>query len=471
MPKAQTIYFCGACGHESPKWSGRCPSCDAWNSLSEAPRRSRSDATRARRLTSGGFSNSGAVATPLSDVDASVAHRISTGASDLDEMLGGGIVAGSVTLLAGTPGVGKSTLALRLLDALSADMPVLYCSAEESAAQTKARAARLGASASILLVSCTDVASLIAAAQNVRPSFLVVDSVQAIRLDDIDGAPGSPAQVRECALALTRYAKESHCALLLVGHVTKDGAIAGPKVLEHLVDTVLYFEGERLGTHRLLRATKNRFGATDAVCLFSMADGGLREVCDPSQVFLGERPVGAPGSVVTATVQGVRPLLVEIQALVSSAGYGTPRRLVTGLDYNRTSMLVAVLERRAGMRLGDQDVYASVVGGLRITEPAADLGVALAIASAFRNRPIGDDVVCFGEVGLAGEVRSVSGTERRLAEAAKLGFRRAIVPVGRRDDRGESSGRSSRSTGRAQLGDLETIGVSTLSEAIAAGLD
>jgi len=393
----------------------------------------------------------------LSDVDAADARRIRTGISDFDDVLGGGLVAGSVTLLAGTPGVGKSTLALRLLDGLSSDVTVLYCSAEESAAQTKTRAARLGASSSILLIASTDVTQVIAAASAARPALLVVDSIQAVALGDVEGGPGSATQVRECALALTRYAKESGCAVVLVGHVTKDGAIAGPKVLEHLVDTVLYFEGERLGAHRLLRATKNRFGATDEVCIFSMAEGGLTEVRNPSQVFLVERPSAAPGSVVVATMQGARPLLVEVQALVSSAGYGTPRRLVSGLDYNRACMIVAVVERRAGMRLSDQDVYASVVGGIRIAEPAADLGIALAIASAFRNRPVGDDVVCFGEIGLAGELRSVTGAQRRLSEASKLGFRRAIVPAAVRP--------------ADSLGTMECVPVATLSQAIAAALD
>lgn len=455
MPKTQVIYFCGACGYESPKWLGRCPGCEAWNSFAEAPRVPKNESGRRAR-----FAGAQIAATPvrLSDVDDTDARRIRTAIADLDELLGGGLVAGSVTLLAGTPGVGKSTLAMRLLDKVSSHESVLYCSAEESAAQTKTRAARLRASSAILLISSTDVAQVIAGARAARPALLVVDSIQTVATADAEGGPGSATQVRECALALMRFAKDSGCAVLLVGHVTKDGAIAGPKVLEHLVDTVLYFEGERLGTHRVLRATKNRFGATDEVCIFSMGENGLSEVSDPSQIFLSERPAGAPGSVVVATMQGARPLLVEVQALVSSAGYGTPRRLVSGLDYNRACMIVAVVERRAGMRLGDQDVYCSVVGGIRVAEPAADLGVALAIASAFRNRPVGDDVVCFGEIGLAGEIRAVGGAERRLTEAAKLGFRRAIVPAA-------ACGVA------AAAGALECLPAATLGQAIRAALD
>jgi DNA repair protein RadA/Sms len=313
------------------------------------------------------------------------------------------------------------------------------------------------ASGEIMLIAEPDIDAVIASARTVRPALLVVDSIQAVSLSTVDGAPGSVAQVRECAQSLTRFAKDSGCAVVLVGHVTKDGAIAGPKLLEHVVDTVLSFEGERLGAHRLLRATKNRFGATDGVCVFAMADGGLREVANPSSVFLGERPSAAPGSTVVATLQGARPLLVEVQALVSSAGYGTPRRLVSGLDYNRACMIVAVLERRLGMQLGSQDVYTSVVGGIKVVEPAADLGVALAIASGLRNRPVPDDLVCFGEIGLAGELRAVTGAERRLAESAKLGFRVAIMPNGSRE--------------RTSFRDLECKTARTLAEAIALALD
>jgi DNA repair protein RadA/Sms len=452
MAKRQTLFYCSGCGFESPKWLGRCPTCDAWNSFEEAPRATKSMSGADRR-----GSDSRMDAVKLADVDGAAAHRIPTGIGDLDEVLGGGIVPGAVILLAGSPGVGKSTLALSLLHALAGEYRVLYCCAEESVAQTKLRAARVDASGEIMLIAEPDIDAVIASARTVRPALLVVDSIQAVSLSTVDGAPGSVAQVRECAQSLTRFAKDSGCAVVLVGHVTKDGAIAGPKLLEHVVDTVLSFEGERLGAHRLLRATKNRFGATDGVCVFAMADGGLREVANPSSVFLGERPSAAPGSTVVATLQGARPLLVEVQALVSSAGYGTPRRLVSGLDYNRACMIVAVLERRLGMQLGSQDVYTSVVGGIKVVEPAADLGVALAIASGLRNRPVPDDLVCFGEIGLAGELRAVTGAERRLAESAKLGFRVAIMPNGSRE--------------RTSFRDLECKTARTLAEAIALALD
>jgi len=456
MPKALSVYYCVACGYESPRWLGSCPGCDAWNTFDEAPRASKARGLRRGRTLASGLASPGATPTRLGDVDGRTARRIATGLADLDEVLGGGIVAGSVLLLAGTPGIGKSTLALRLLDCLSRDLPVLYCSAEESAAQIKAHAARLDASSEIMLIASTDATEVIAAAQAARPALLVVDSAQTIALADVEGSPGSPSQVRECALAITRYAKESGCAVVLVGHVTKDGAIGGPKVLEHIVDVVLYFEGERLGPHRVLRATKNRFGATDAVCVFAMDEDGLREVHDPSQLFLGER-ASVAGSAVTATVHGARPMLVEIQALVSSASYGTPRRLVSGLDYNRACMIVAVLERRCGMRVADQDVYVSVAGGLRVVDPAADLGIALAIASAFRNRPVCDDLACFGEIGLAGEVRAVTSAVRRATEAAKLGFRRSIVPA--------ASSFALTSSG------CSFVAVRTVSEAVAAAFD
>ena len=423
MPKSLSVFFCTSCGNETPKWVGRCPACEAWNTLREAPRLVRRSASRTG-------SPSAATTDPvrLGDVVVGAEDRMRTGIDPFDELLGGGLVRGSVTLLAGEPGVGKSTLALAIVDAIARRAPVLYCCAEESASQTKLRAARLGASDAILLVASTDVERVVEAAAASRPALLVVDSIQAVRIGSAEGTAGSVGQVRECAAELARFAKESGVAVLLVGHVTKDGTIAGPKVLEHLVDTVLSFEGERAGAHRALRATKHRFGATDGLCLFAMDPRGLTQVGDASRFLLRERPANAAGSVVAAALQGNRPCLIEVQALVADAGFGTPRRLASGVDHNRLCMIVAVLERRAGLRLAAHDVFASVVGGLRIAEPAIDLALALAIASAFRDRPMPDDIVCFGEIGLAGEVRSVTGTAARLGEAAKLGFRRAIVP-------------------------------------------
>ena len=427
VAKRQTTYYCGACGFEAPKWIGRCPSCDAWNSFDEAPRFQKQSLSRASVAAR-------SLAAPLriADIENAAARRLSTGIHDFDDLLGGGIVPGGVMLVAGPPGVGKSTLALAVASSLADRSKILYACAEESAAQTKLRASRLAASDEILLAASDDVEAIVAAARETRPALLVVDSIQTVFLPGVDGAPGSVAQVRECAQMLTRFGKESGCAVLLVGHVTKDGSIAGPKVLEHLVDVVLSFDGEHLGAHRLLRAAKNRFGATDGVCVFEMAEGGLREVRDPSHVFLGERRGSTPGATVVATLAGARPLLAEVQALVSAAGYSSPRRLVSGVDYNRVCMIVAVLERRLGMQLSTNDVYASVVGGLRVTEPAVDLGIAVAIVSALRDRAIAHDVVCFGEVGLAGELREVSGAARRVAEAEKLGFKRAIVPASAR---------------------------------------
>jgi DNA repair protein RadA/Sms len=372
----------------------------------------------------------GGVATPLSDVALDEEPRLSVGIGEVDRVLGGGVVPGSLVLLGGDPGIGKSTLALQIADRLAQARTVLYVSGEESVRQTKMRAARLGVDAARLLVLAeTDLEAIIGQIGTLRPHLVVVDSIQTVYRPDLGGAPGSVGQIRECTGDLLRVAKaEGGPAIVIVGHVTKEGAIAGPRVLEHMVDTVLYFEGERHHAYRVLRATKNRFGSTNEIGVFAMSGRGLEEVSDPSALFLSERPVDAPGSAVLCAVEGTRPLLLEVQALVTQTPFGVPRRTAAGVDYNRMLLLLAVLEKRAGLHLASSDVYVSVAGGVRVDEPAADLGVACAVASSHRVRAVDASTVTVGEVGLSGEVRAVSQIARRVAEAAKLGFRRVILP-------------------------------------------
>jgi len=367
---------------------------------------------------------------PLKDISMDRDDRVRTGIDELDRVLGGGVVRGSLVLIGGDPGVGKSTLLLQAARALAqVAPPVLYVTAEESAAQVKMRADRLGiTSDALLLWPETDLSIVQAQLDDVKPRGLVIDSIQTVFLPELESAPGSVTQVRECGARLMTLAKTRGIATFLVGHVTKEGALAGPRVLEHLVDTVLYFEGERHHSYRVLRAVKNRFGSTNEIGVFEMAEGGLVEVKNPSGFFLAERPENAPGSVVVSSLEGTRPVLLELQALVAPAPVGTPRRTVLGADYNRVCLLLAVLEKRAGVPLGSQDVFVNVAGGGRVTEPAADLGIIVAAASSYMDRPVPSDVLVVGEVGLTGEVRAVAGLELRLREAAALGFRRAIVP-------------------------------------------
>jgi DNA repair protein RadA/Sms len=366
----------------------------------------------------------------LHEVSAGDAERVRTGLAELDRVLGGGVVAGSLVLIGGDPGIGKSTLLLQACHALAEVAgPVLYVSGEESAPQVKLRADRLGLAAKdLFLLAETAVETIEAQAHALVPRVLVIDSIQTVHLGDLESAPGSVSQVRECGARLMTLAKTRGTAVFLVGHVTKEGALAGPRVLEHLVDTVLYFEGERHATYRVLRAVKNRFGSTNEIGVFEMTGAGLREVANPSALFLAERPRGAPGSVIVAALEGTRPLLLELQALVAPAHFGTPRRTVLGAEYNRVCLLLAVLEKRAGLPLQSQDVFVNVAGGARCQEPAADLGIAVAAASSYAERPVAPDLVVIGEVGLTGEVRAVGGLEPRLAEAAGLGFSTAIVP-------------------------------------------
>jgi DNA repair protein RadA/Sms len=425
--RAKTQFVCQECGGASPKWVGQCPECSAWNTLVET----RSETSRTR---GGGISGMASSAVQrLSDIDTRDTPRTSTGLSEMDRVLGGGIVPGAVILIGGDPGIGKSTLLLQVLANVQAQVPTLYVTGEESLTQVHLRAQRLGLpDLDLPVLAETAVEQIILQLQAQRPGLAVIDSIQTLYTDSLDSAPGSVSQLRECAAQLVRYAKASHTAVILVGHVTKEGAIAGPRVLEHMVDSVLYFEHDPGSRFRLIRAVKNRFGAVNELGVFAMTDAGLKEVSNPSALFLSrhERPV--PGSVVTVTRQGSRPLLVEVQALVDRSMVGTPRRVTLGLEGNRLNMLLAVLHRHGGVPLGDQDVFANVVGGMRIQETAADLPLVLAVLSSFRNRPLANDLVVFGELGLAGEVRPVAGGEERLAEAAKHGFKRAIVPEANR---------------------------------------
>jgi len=433
MAKTRSVFFCSACGHESTRWLGRCPGCDAWNTFAEAP-----TPAKPARAGNGGRSRGAMPVAPirLADVPSGRVARIPSGMPEFDVLLGGGIVPGSLVLVGGPPGAGKSTLLLQIAARLAAQAgPVVYVCGEESAAQTKLRAERLGAGDDLLLLAETDLHAILEALESIEPRALVVDSIQTMALPDVESFAGSVSQVRDCAAALMAFAKRTNCATFMVGHVTKDGSIAGPRLLEHLVDTVLYFEGDSGAEHRILRAHKNRFGSVDEICVFTMDERGLHEVRNPSQLFLGRSSAGErpSGSCVVAGIVGSRPVLVEIQALVGETSYGTPQRLAANVDRARLAMILAVLERRAGMHIGSQDVYASVAGGLKINEPAADLGIALAIASAFRGRALPPGTAAFGELGLSGEVRGVAQRSRRIAEARKLGFRTIVAPPGSQD--------------------------------------
>ena len=419
---AKTVYTCRECGGISPKWLGKCPHCNAWNTLDEGVAEPMVAKNRFQSLARA------MPVTTLSDVEAAeIAHQ-STGQEELDRVLGGGIVAGGVVLMGGDPGIGKSTLLLQALDAMSQQIKVLYVTGEESAAQVALRARRLGLTGKhVRVLAEIQLERILAAMESEAPAFCVIDSIQTVYSDQLTSAPGSVAQVRECAAQLTRVAKTSGCAVVLVGHVTKEGALAGPRVLEHIVDTVLYFEGDTHSSFRLVRAIKNRFGAVNEIGVFAMTERGLKGVSNPSAIFLSTHGEPVPGSCVMVTLEGTRPLLVELQALVDSGG-PSPRRLSVGLDRDRLAMLLAVLHRHAGVSCMDQDVFVNAVGGVRIGEPAADLAVMLAIQSSLRGKPLPRGFFAFGEVGLAGEVRPAPRGQERLKEAAKLGFSVAVVP-------------------------------------------
>ncbi len=420
--KEKIFFICQECGYKSLKWQGRCPDCDNWNSfveevVSEQPRRD-----RVRELSMG-------EPRAISEIESSKEIRFGCGIEELDRILGGGIVAGSVILVGGDPGIGKSTLLLQVSDALSKDgKVVLYVSGEESVRQTKLRAERLGiGSKSLYVLSETSLSVIVELIKRIKPSAVVIDSIQVLCSDNISSSAGSVSQVRECAGELVLLAKNSSIPMFLIGHVTKEGQVAGPKVLEHVVDTVLYFEGEPHTNFRILRATKNRFGATNEVGIFQMTNLGLMPVENPSEILLSQRPQATPGSVVVPTIEGTRPLLVEIQALVSASNITLPRRRFTGVDFNRVSLLIAVLEKRAGLNLSSKDIYVNVAGGIKIDEPACDLGIAVAIASSFKDIPTKKEDVVFGEIGLGGEIRAVDEVVARINEAQSLGFKRAVI--------------------------------------------
>ncbi len=449
MARAKAIFFCADCGYETGKWLGRCPGCGGWNTFREAPVKSPLKSSKAS------FLPASEPPEPLLRAADVPLDRFVSRFGELNRVLGGGIVPGSVILLGGDPGIGKSTLLLQIAaDVADNAGVVLYVSGEESRQQVQMRAQRLDVTSELLYFSAeTDLSCICRSIEEINPVLVIIDSIQTMSHPDLPLLPGSIGQLRECTAELVRLAKLRNFACFLVGHVTKDGTLAGPRVLEHMVDTVLSFEGERHQNLRLLRAVKNRFGATNEIAVFSMEEGGLAEVSNPSLLFLSERSGGAPGSVVVAALEGTRPVLVEIQALVSPTAFGSPRRATTGVDYNRVVLIAAVLEKRAGLPLTNQDIYVNVVGGLKIVEPAADLGIALALAASYRNTAMDRETAVLGEIGLTGEVRAVGRTEQRLREAARLGFRRLIVPQSSIDL-------------RERLHDIELIGVRTVRDAI-----
>ena len=423
MAKAKTVFFCSECGHESSKWLGQCPACKSWNTFVEE----KQSVTK-----KGGAKPRRASASPMnmSEVSIKSEERIPTGIGELDRVLGGGIVTGSLSLVGGDPGIGKSTLLLQVCrNLVNAKRKVLYVSGEESAHQIKMRAERIGAFEDELLLFCeTILEEILEGIRKVRPEFVVIDSIQTMFSEELTAAAGSVSQVREVTAQMMRIAKEENIAVFIVGHVTKEGVVAGPRTLEHMVDTVLYFEGEREAAYRILRGVKNRFGSTNEIGVFEMCADGLTEVENPSKMMLNGRPVDASGSVVVCSLEGTRPILIEIQALISPTSFQMPRRTAVGIDYNRVNLLRAVLEKRVGLQLGGCDAYVNLAGGMRLVEPAIDLGIILAIASSYKNIPLPEDTIIFGEVGLVGEVRRVSQGDQRIKEAEKLGFKTCILP-------------------------------------------
>lgn len=423
MAKSKSVFICQECGYESSGWLGKCPSCNQWNTFVEEVQET---SARASVAVAGDHK-------PVSIRDISLDHeeRHSTGMKEMDRVLGGGIVKGSLVLVGGDPGIGKSTLLLQICQSLKTDSRILYISGEESVRQIKIRGDRLKVDRpGLLMVSATGFESIVRMIESENPGLVIIDSIQTMYTDSLTSAPGSVSQVREVTAGLMKIAKTLGVTIVIVGHVTKEGAIAGPRVLEHMVDTVLYFEGERHSSYRILRAVKNRFGSTNEIGIFEMRDVGLVEVENPSMMMLAGRPENVPGSSVIANMEGTRPMLIEVQALVCATNFGVPRRMATGIDYNRITMLMAVLEKRVGMQLYNFDAYVNVVGGIKIDEPACDLGIVGAIASSFKNTPMDPATVLIGEIGLTGEVRAVSHIEKRLMEAKRIGFNKCVIPAG-----------------------------------------
>lgn len=452
MAKTKTAYVCQNCGYESAKWYGKCPDCGQWNTMEE---QLKSPAPMGGKTAQAAPLVTNLEVSTIDSISSAEENRFHTDLSELDRVLGGGIVKGSVIMLSGEPGIGKSTLLLQICKFLCQGLRVLYISGEESARQIKLRAMRLGVeSSNLFLATTTDIDHIVAAIDKVHPDIAIIDSIQTMSLSDLQSSPGSVTQVRECTQRLIYTAKSADIPIFIVGHVNKDGAIAGPKVLEHMVDCVLYFEGERHLAYRILRAVKNRYGSTNEIGVFEMTDQGLSEVANPSMMMLSGRPVNVSGTCVTCLMEGSRPILAEVQALVTKTAFGTPRRTATGFDFNRMALLLAVLEKRCGYFFGSLDAYINVVGGLRLDEPASDLSVALALVSNLTDRLIPDSLIAIGEIGLAGEIRAVNHIQNRVSEAYRLGFTRCMVP---RHNLSQLN--------TEQMPDLEVIPVSSINEA------
>jgi len=457
MPqKSKSVYICSECGFESAKWYGKCPGCGQWNCMNEEIRE-----TVSKKAASTFSSHNISHPIAIKDINTNnEEERYHTGLTELDRVLGGGIVKGSLILISGDPGIGKSTILLQICEYLGKTLRILYVSGEESARQIKLRASRLGVSSeNLYIMTETDIQSVAEQIRADKPDLVMIDSIQTMNYTDLSSSPGSVTQVRECTNAIMRVAKSLDIPTIIVGHVNKDGAIAGPKVLEHIVDAVLYFEGDRQMSYRILRAVKNRYGSTNEIGVFDMGDNGLLQVDNPSLALLSGRPKNVSGTCVTCVIEGSRPILAEIQGLATTTGFGNPRRMSTGFDYNRMSLLLAVLEKRAGYYFSNLDAYVNVVGGLRLDEPAVDLAVAMSLVSSLKDVPISDDAIVFGEIGLAGEMRSVSHIDARISEASRLGFKKCILPY------------HSLKLVNANCGDIKLIGVKNVREAFEAAID